>query len=124
MPCDSLADFDMLMGHEIANEIRKTRKAGRKLALILPVGPMGMYRWVVFFLNEWKTPCDHVYGFNMDEWSDRQGNTLPPTNPGAFQYAMEQAFYRSARQAHRAEEPAELRGAQQPADLSRQDPAT
>ncbi|MGD1002412.1 MAG: glucosamine-6-phosphate isomerase [Candidatus Brocadiia bacterium] len=94
VPCRSLADFDMLMGREIANEIRKTRKAGRKLALILPVGPMGMYRWIVSFLNEWKTPCDHVYGFNMDEWSDRRGNTLPPTNPGAFQYAMEKTFYR------------------------------
>jgi len=33
VPCDSLADFDMLMGHEIANEIYKARKAGRKLAL-------------------------------------------------------------------------------------------
>src|SRR5437879_5526901 len=29
----------------------------------------------------------------MDEWSDREGNTLPPDNPGAFQYAMEQALY-------------------------------
>src|SRR4029077_18090214 len=28
-----------------------------------------------------------------DEWSDAQGNTLPPDNPGAFQYAMEQALY-------------------------------
>src|SRR5262249_12809252 len=37
--------------------------------------------------------CDHVYGFNMDEWSDANGNTLPPDNPGAFQYAMQQAFY-------------------------------
>jgi hypothetical protein len=34
-----------------------------------------------------------VHGFNMDEWSDAQGNTLPPDNHGAFQYAMEQAFY-------------------------------
>jgi len=94
VPCASLADFNMLMGHEIALEIQQAHKAGRKLALILPVGPMGMYRWTVFFLKEWKTPCDHVYGFNMDEWSDRRGNTLPPTNPGAFQYAMEKAFYR------------------------------
>ena len=29
----------------------------------------------------------------MDEWSDAHGNTLPPSNPGAFQYAMEQAWY-------------------------------
>ena len=91
--CDSLEDFDTLMGHEIALEICRAREAGQKLAFILPVGPMGMYRWAVFFLKEWKVPCDHVYGFNMDEWSDRRGNTLPSSNPGAFQYAMERAFY-------------------------------
>jgi glucosamine-6-phosphate deaminase len=54
---------------------------------------MGMYRWTVWFLNEWGVSCEHVHGFNMDEWSDAQGNTLPPTTPGAFQHAMEQAFY-------------------------------
>jgi glucosamine-6-phosphate deaminase len=52
-----------------------------------------MYRWAVYFLSEWGVPCDHVSGFNMDEWSDADGNTLPSTNTGAFQYAMEQAFY-------------------------------
>jgi len=91
--CDSLADFDMLMGHEIATEIKKARDRKREIVFILPVGPMGMYRWAVYFLKEWKVKCDHVYGFNMDEWSDRNGNTLPPDNPGAFQHAMEQAFY-------------------------------
>lgn len=91
--CKSVADFDTFMGHEIALTIRRAREAGEKLVLILPVGPMGMYRWAVYFLTEWNVPCDHVYGFNMDEWSDANGNTLPPSNEGAFQYAMEQAFY-------------------------------
>jgi glucosamine-6-phosphate deaminase len=54
---------------------------------------MGMYRWTVYFLSEWGVPCDHVHGFNMDEWSDGEGNTLPPDQPGGFQHAMEQALY-------------------------------
>ncbi|MDF1743032.1 MAG: glucosamine-6-phosphate isomerase, partial [Gimesia sp.] len=91
--CSSVTDFDTILGHEIALTIKQSRDAGEKLALILPVGPMGMYRWAVFFLKEWGVSCDHVYGFNMDEWSDAEGNTLPPTNPGAFQYAMQEAFY-------------------------------
>lgn len=91
--CASLPDFDMMLGHEIAMAIHSARKAGRPAALILPVGPMGMYRWAVYFLKEWKVPCDHVHGFNMDEWSDAEGNTLPAENPGAFQNAMEAAFY-------------------------------
>lgn len=91
--CDSLGDFDTMMGHEIAYEIKKAKDARQKIVFILPVGPMGMYRWVVYFLKAWNVSCKHVYGFNMDEWSDAKGNTLPPTDPGAFQNAMEQAFY-------------------------------
>lgn len=91
--CASLEDFNTMLGHEIALEIKKSHEAGRKLALILPVGPMGMYRWAVYFLTLWQVPCTHVYGFNMDEWSDHEGNTLAPTSTGAFQYAMEHALY-------------------------------
>ena len=57
VPCNSLADFDVYMGHEIAMQIRLTREEGRKLAIILPVGPMGMYRWVVYFLKGWGVSC-------------------------------------------------------------------
>ena len=91
--CQSLADFDTFMGHEIAKTIRQARDEGRQLAMILPVGPMGMYRWTVFFLQEWGVGCDHVHGFNMDEWSDADGQTLESSDTGAFQYAMEDAFY-------------------------------
>ena len=91
--CETLADFDTFMGHEIALTIRRARDAGRELAMILPVGPMGMYRWAVYFLKEWGVACDHIHGFNMDEWSDKEGRTLHPSDPGAFQNAMQSAFY-------------------------------
>jgi glucosamine-6-phosphate deaminase len=91
--CETFSDFDTYLGHEIAREIQEARRTGRPLALILPVGPMGMYRWTVYFLTEWDVSCEHVHGFNMDEWSDAEGTTLPPENPGSFQYAMEHALY-------------------------------
>jgi len=91
--CQTVGDFDVMMGHEIAATIRDARDRGKPAAFILPVGPMGMYRWAVYFLKEWKVSCDHVHGFNMDEWSDKDGTTLPADNPGAFQNAMEGAFY-------------------------------
>ena len=93
VPCETLADFDTLMGLEIALEIKKAKDEGRNIVFILPVGPMGMYRWAVQFLKSWNISCGHVYGFNMDEWSDSEGNTLPPDNPAAFQNAMGGAFY-------------------------------
>lgn len=93
VPCEAVSDFDMKMGHEIAMNVRRTKEAGRKLAIILPAGPMGMYKWAVYFLKEWHVDCSHVYGFNMDEWSDAEGNTLEADNPGSFQFAMERTFY-------------------------------
>lgn len=93
IPCTNLEEFGVLMGHEIAMQIKLTKEEGRKLILILPVGPMGMYKWVTYFLKEWNVDCKHVYGFNMDEWSDEAGNTLPPSDPAAFQNAMSGAFY-------------------------------
>ena len=90
---ESLSDFETYMGHEIANQIKLAKEKKEKIAFILPVGPMGMYKWVVYFLKEWKVSCEHVYTFNMDEWADSEGNTLAPDNSGAFQYAMEQALF-------------------------------
>jgi len=91
--CDSLSDFETYMGHEIAMQIKLAKERKEEIAFILPVGPMGMYRWVTYFLNDWKISCEHVHTFNMDEWADSEGNTLEPTNPGAFQYAMEKALF-------------------------------
>ncbi len=93
IPCDNLSAFETYMGHEIALQIKNARDRGEKIAFILPVGPMGMYKWVVYFIREWNVCCDHVYTFNMDEWADGEGNTLAPDNSGAFQYAMEQALF-------------------------------
>lgn len=91
--CDNIYDFDTCMGHEIANRIKIAREAGKKLAIILPVGPMGMYRWAVYFLTQWGICCDHVTTFNMDEWADANGDTLPSDNPASFEYSMKQAFF-------------------------------
>jgi glucosamine-6-phosphate deaminase len=90
---DTLEDFNTLMGHEIALQIRAAKEEGRDVIVILSAGPMGMYRWAARFLNGWGVDCRHVHGFNMDEWSDGEGNTLPASNPGAFRNAMEHAFY-------------------------------
>ncbi len=89
--CDSVAEFDVKMGHEIANEIKKANESGQKLVFILPVGPMGMYKWAVYFLKEWNVSCKNVWCFNMDEWADADGNTI--MGEASFQNAMEKAFY-------------------------------
>lgn len=91
--CENIYEFDAYMGHEIALKIKQARDNREKIALILPVGPMGMYKWAVYFLTEWNVKCDHVYTFNMDEWADADGNTLDSTNPASFEYSMKEAFF-------------------------------
>ena len=91
--CDTIGEFDTYMGHEIAMQIKTAKDEGKKLAIILPVGPMGMYKWAVFFLKAWNVDCKHVYTFNMDEWADGEGNTLAGDDPAAFQNAMKQALF-------------------------------
>src|SRR5687768_12892615 len=88
-----VAEMDRRMGDEIADQIESTRREGRKLAIILPVGPMGMYKIVVERLKASRTRCDHVTTFNMDEWADKQGNTMPGDQPGGFEHDMVQVLF-------------------------------
>lgn len=85
--------MNAMMGYEIFNVIREAAAAKREVALILPVGPMGMYKWAVYFLRKHNVSCKHVHGFNMDEWADPRGRSTPPNAPGSFQGAMEKALY-------------------------------
>ena len=89
--CASLGEFETYMGQEIAIKIKEAKDRGEKIAFILPVGPMGMYKWAVYFIKEWNVSCKNVWCFNMDEWADAEGNTI--TGEASFQSAMEQAFY-------------------------------
>jgi len=93
VPVKDVSAMDRRMGDAIADQIEHARSQGRPLALILPVGPMGMYRQVIRRIHSSRTPCDHVTTFNMDEWSDRDGNTFPGNRPGGFRHAMTAALF-------------------------------
>ena len=92
IPIDNEDDIPIMMGHDVAMEIKRTAATKRKLALILPVGA-GFYRWLVYFLKSWNVNCKHVYGFTMDDWSDAEGNTYKKNGPKSFQVGMEESFY-------------------------------
>lgn len=92
-PVKDVAAMDRAMGNAIADQIEQTRREGRRLAIILPVGPMGMYQHVVARLKAARLKADHVHTFNMDEWSDAAGNTMPGNQPGGFEHAMTEALF-------------------------------
>ncbi len=89
----NVAQMDRKMGDAIADQIIETKKRGQQLAIILPVGPMGMYKQVVARINKAKISCDHVTTFNMDEWSDQKGRTFPGDQVGGFEHAMGEALF-------------------------------
>jgi glucosamine-6-phosphate deaminase len=86
-------EMDKKMGLAIAGQIEQAARKGEQLAMILPVGPMGMYRHVVEQLKKSKTSCEHVTTFNMDEWADAKGNTFPGDQVGGFEHAMGEALF-------------------------------
>jgi glucosamine-6-phosphate deaminase len=92
-PVRDVAEMDRRMGDAIADQIEQTAGRGQKLAIILPVGPMGMYKTVVARLKKSRTACGHVTTFNMDEWSDARGNTMPGDQAGGFEQAMKAALF-------------------------------
>lgn len=91
--CADRKEFYAKLGYEIAAKIKEARDEGYPLACILPVGPMEQYDWVVYYLKKWNVKCDHLYCFNMDEWSDAEGNTIPGDETGSFEIAMKKGFY-------------------------------
>jgi glucosamine-6-phosphate deaminase len=93
MPVEDVGALDELMGDAIADQIEQAAASGIQLAIILPVGPMGMYKQVVNRIVASKINCSHVTTFNMDEWSDATGNTFPGDQPGGFEHAMGEALF-------------------------------
>ena len=93
VPVRDVAEMDRRMGDAIADQIEQTRRRNKPLALILPVGPMGMYKQVVKRIRQSRTPCDHATTFNMDEWADAKGNSMPGDQPGGFEHAMTEALF-------------------------------
>src|SRR5436309_2322819 len=73
IPAGDITKLYRRMGDSIADQIEQTQREGQTLAIILPVGPMGMYATVVKRLRASRTSCAHVTTFNMDEWSDAKG---------------------------------------------------
>jgi glucosamine-6-phosphate deaminase len=91
--CATLEDFDIKLGHSIALEIAEAKKKKQQIAFILPVGPMGMYRWAVYFLTRMERGLQTRPRLQHGRMERRQGQHPPAQRPGAFQNAMEQAFY-------------------------------
>lgn len=76
----------------IADEIARHEAARERTVLILPVGPLGGYPFLVERCNRERISWRRVHTFNMDEYLDWQGRPLSPGHPLSFRGFMDRFF--------------------------------
>jgi len=69
------------------------KKKGGKVTMILPVGPVGQYPVFAGKVKERNIDCKNLWTFNMDEFLDRNGRTLPESHPMSFKAEMMKKFF-------------------------------
>ena len=68
-------------------------KKGQKVTMILPVGPVGQYPVFAEKIKERGIDCRNLWIFNMDEFLDRNGRTIPQSHPLSFKRIMMETFF-------------------------------
>jgi len=68
-------------------------KKGEKVTMILPVGPLEQYPVFAKKVRERKISLKNLWTFNMDEFLDRNGKTIPDSHPMSFKRSMLENFY-------------------------------
>ncbi len=89
-------DLDRLYHHfarSIANEIQTRNTLGEPTRLILPVGPIGQYPLLVEICNREGISWQNVHTFNMDDYLDWQGRSLPLAHPLSFEGYMRREVF-------------------------------
>ena len=102
LPVNILADNDSVYD-AVAEIMIETILAneGRKVTMILPVGPIGQYPVFAQKVAQRGIDCQNLWTFNMDEFLDRNGRTIGPSHPMSFKGIMTREFFQRI--------PAELR---------------
>ena len=87
------AQFYARFAIDIVERIQKSAQAGKRLTLILPVGPVPQYAIAAEMINRLNLSCKHLVTFNMDEYADDRGKTAPADWIGSFATSMRQSFF-------------------------------
>jgi glucosamine-6-phosphate deaminase len=86
------ADLHREFAREMYDDIARARDEGRRVSLIVPVGPTGHYPLLAARINESRLALDHVTFFGMDEFLDWQARPLPVEHPFSLEGTFRSAF--------------------------------
>ena len=91
----NIVDDTEKLYEEIAKAMIDTilKANGQKVTMILPVGPIGQYPVFARMVKEQNIDCRNLWTFNMDEFLDRNGRTIPQTHPLSFKGIMMESFF-------------------------------
>jgi glucosamine-6-phosphate deaminase len=88
--CADRAELHQRFADEIFSEISLAREEGRRISLIMPIGPTGQFPLLARRINDAALTLGHVTFFGMDEWLDWQARPLPLSHP----FSLEGTFHR------------------------------
>ena len=91
IPIKILPDMKSLyehLAHSMADLIVANNKEDRRTTMILPVGPTQQYPIFAEIVNKEDINCRNLYTFNMDEYLDWQGRSIPESHPMSFKACM------------------------------------
>lgn len=91
------AEFYSRFAIDIVSRIVESGKKGKKLVLILPVGPVPQYSIAANMINNLNISCKHLITFNMDEYAGSDGKTAPADWAGSFATSMRISFFNRIR---------------------------
>lgn len=82
-------DVHKAFAEDIAGEIKRAIAEGKKLNLILPIGPIAQYPILAQICNRERISFQNVFISLMDEYLDWQGRPIPTENPLSFEGIFE-----------------------------------
>lgn len=94
IPVKCAPDYETLY-EAVADEMIQVlqERKGKKIVMILPVGPVRQYPVFARKVAEQRIDCCHLWTINMDEFLDRNGRTIPRSHPMSFRKTMLEQFY-------------------------------
>lgn len=81
------------MADLMVETIKENNKANKKTLFIVPLGPVGQYKYFVKRVNEERISLKDVTFINMDEYMDDATHLVDATNPLSFRKIMYEICY-------------------------------
>ena len=87
------ASLFLQFARSLADEIKANNEANQPTRVILPVGPVGQYPYLVEICNQERISWRNTFTFNMDEYCDWQGRWIPADHPLSFRGIIHRSLF-------------------------------